>query len=646
VTLEDDLLKEALADLKANRPGQARIRLAALLQRDPNVERAWLLMSRLVDEPERQRECLERALLLNPGNQEAHTRLEFLRRKASTQEHLPVNAAGLRSSGLIESQPQPAGEGAEEPAAGPSEEAETGIEAEPLFRPEDYLDEGASAVPAEDEREEGTSAIYKEPTPRAIIYMVGSFVIFIALLLLIGGGLSIASLVTSNQRATLEAIHAGETLRARVVLPPTWTPGPSPEKELTPTVTPVLDRRPTPTFSIPGPGAAAELEQIAGQVAELRGLELGRAPTIYLASHSQIDLALYEAAEAAGLLEGLHERSMVLTALGLVPSGYDLTTYTLNRLASGGAGLYIPSRQVIYLAGASLGAPERWAYAHLAGRVLIDQHIGLSELGAYPYCSGDQQRCQAATALVEGDSYLVRREWLLSFAVPGDGRELQDAIPTPALLPELAAPPALVEELNFSYKYGFEFVKVLHKRGGWQAVDQAYREPPTSTEQIIHLEKYLAREDQVPVAPAPLADALGYDWRRIESGTLGEFTTYLIMAHGANPDARLLESQAAQAATGWGGDMYQAYKQENGDQIVVSVQWAWDTQAAADRFRLAMLDYLKARYRDLDYEHPGDCWEIYQQASCLLSSGRSTLWVIAPGRTILDDVLLAYPDFH
>ncbi len=57
-----------------------------VLLAEPNYAPAWFWMSRLVDDPRRKRECLERALALDPGLKPARDALESLR----AQERQPA----------------------------------------------------------------------------------------------------------------------------------------------------------------------------------------------------------------------------------------------------------------------------------------------------------------------------------------------------------------------------------------------------------------------------------------------------------------------------------------------------------------------------------------------------------------------------
>ena len=78
---------------QAARRGQREVAYRLMCQaliENPSYVPAWLAMSALVDDPARQRECLERALALDPHNQAAHDGIEILRLKELlTSVHAP-----------------------------------------------------------------------------------------------------------------------------------------------------------------------------------------------------------------------------------------------------------------------------------------------------------------------------------------------------------------------------------------------------------------------------------------------------------------------------------------------------------------------------------------------------------------------------
>jgi hypothetical protein len=93
--VDDDLLNQGIAALKAGRRGDARTLLARLLQRDGQNEAAWLWLSGAVDTDEERRRCLERVLEINPHNHLAKRGLEALSGgAASPPANQPASPAG------------------------------------------------------------------------------------------------------------------------------------------------------------------------------------------------------------------------------------------------------------------------------------------------------------------------------------------------------------------------------------------------------------------------------------------------------------------------------------------------------------------------------------------------------------------------
>jgi peroxiredoxin len=65
--------------LEEDKKREARLLLFAYLKRNPESGQAWWVLSRAVETPEQERDCLERALRFEPGNVQAGVRLDELK---------------------------------------------------------------------------------------------------------------------------------------------------------------------------------------------------------------------------------------------------------------------------------------------------------------------------------------------------------------------------------------------------------------------------------------------------------------------------------------------------------------------------------------------------------------------------------------
>ncbi|MEO5769769.1 MAG: hypothetical protein ABIS92_15555 [Polyangia bacterium] len=106
-----------------------------------------------------------------------------------------------------------------------------------------------------------------------------------------------------------------------------------------------------------------------------------------------------------------------------------------------------------------------------------------------------------------------------------------------------------IRERLFLELQGLMFIAGLRAREPWTAIDEVWRRPPASTEQLLHPEKYERGEKPDDVA-ARLSDAdqPHARWRIIYRDTVGEWGIRVFLERAGNP------YRAERAAAGWGGD--------------------------------------------------------------------------------------------
>ena len=199
--------------------------------------------------------------------------------------------------------------------------------------------------------------------------------------------------------------------------------------------------------------------------------------------------------------------------------------------------------------------------AHELTHALADQNYDLLTLQRK--IKGDDDRDLAFSALVEGEATLTMiaaqaEDWdgKDTIKIPAKRMESMIGLLTPmmtkaggATLRE--APPILTETLIFPYMRGLVFCMGLANDGGWEAIDAAYKEPPLSTEQILHFEKYRGpKRDEPTLMELGKLDA-GDGWKEVSRNVLGEFQI-AVMLRG--------QSTATTAAAGWDGDRFAAFE--------------------------------------------------------------------------------------
>jgi hypothetical protein len=157
-------------------------------------------------------------------------------------------------------------------------------------------------------------------------------------------------------------------------------------------------------------------------------------------------------------------------------------------------------------------------------------------------------------------------------------------------LAALDAIPAIVQApILFPALQGTRWVLTLQSQGGWPAVDSVWANPPDSTEQILHADKWTSREAPVTVAyPAELAKRMGKGWSVALEDTFGEYELGIWLAAAG----KLKQTDAEAAAAGWGGDRVALVT--NGDRTGVVIDTRWDSLPDAAEFAAAAQTALDA----------------------------------------------------
>jgi len=303
------------------------------------------------------------------------------------------------------------------------------------------------------------------------------------------------------------------------------------------------------------------LRHLAGYVERARGLLFLRPVTI-----ARLDPAAFRGRVGSASLLTLadsRQPTATLRAFGLINGDKERTVETGARLSDQVGSYDIVTKQVYVRA--DLRMPYLgFVLVHELTHALQDQHFDLSR----PY--GDNaDAVRAAISLVEGDAERVARSYLET--LPPDQL---DEVSREALTQrdELYRGIYLQSADTFPYVVGETFVRALVEGSGQARLDAAFRAYPTSTAQVLHVERYLHGDQPLTVAE-PRAGGIV-----VERGVLGEFDLYSVLQAGG-----LDVATASRAADGWDGARYVTWLK--GGRACARVRIAMDT--AADTARLA-----------------------------------------------------------
>lgn len=386
---------------------------------------------------------------------------------------------------------------------------------------------------------------------RGIIY---SFIILLGCLTVVSCG---------NKRAGQAGLSPA-TVAAPVVrrLPPL------PARPLTPKLKEMRDR---------AMRAAANLRELnfTGDVgmSELSGWEYGT-----------------RASEMAHVLGGEDLRILgrLASAGGVLPEGTDLASLAASFTAVSAGATYSPlDKQVLIVDKFRDDSLLTHEFTH----ALQDQHFDLMKLLIVrPY---NFDRTESLFAVIEGDAMNVQRRLEQGEAYgrrPLEEITRQERERFGDYRKEVGAffPPLLTETFIFRYREGTRFVEAVRRARGERGVDELFRNPPASTEQILHPEKYEAGE--APREVQLNADAFALDgWQSTTSTPLGEIGVRGVLMAGVS------DREATRAAAGWGGDRAFLFERAGGGLPLFVWKTIWDRPADAEEFFNAYNSLMRGR---------------------------------------------------
>jgi hypothetical protein len=342
--------------------------------------------------------------------------------------------------------------------------------------------------------------------------------------------------------------------------------------------------------AISGGPDLAILRGIESQVSQIRGLDVLAEPDLRVMDHTALRKYLIEQLDRDYLPSEREIEQKQYVLLGLIKPSDDLFQIQLDLLGDQVIGVYDSDTKSLVVVGdqGKFGPVERVTYAHEFNHALQDQHYGLNQVA--PKHSGNNDRSLAVHAVMEGDAIMLQSLWALANLNKDEVGQLVRA--SSGGDDSLTRAPMIVRtELLFRYVEGFSFVRQYFREAGnnYAAIDDLFNNPPESTAQVIHLDKYRNRVHPVNVALGDLSGPLGPNWRSLGQGVLGELDTRVLLEQWGTERA-----DAARVASGWTGDRWQLFDKDGRSAIVIKS--TWESPDAARSFFSAYSAGLRRRF--------------------------------------------------
>lgn len=263
-------------------------------------------------------------------------------------------------------------------------------------------------------------------------------------------------------------------------------------------------------------------EEFLAETAQLRGLPFTKPVECRWASKSEVRALLKES-----LLKKISEQQLELEGklyelIGVVPEGYPYVERMLDAYADRLLAFYSPELKFFVIVAKQNTQELEAVIIHELTHVLQDQHFDAEHLLDERF---DNDLLLARTAVLEGDANRVMHAHMKT-SICADATE--DEI-IRGLKQRLAnshnVPHALELIMSFPYPFGERFLCELERRNGKESVQNLFEKLPTSTLELIDLERYFS-------APRPQnkPEMLSLNGALVRE-RLGAFTTAAMLAN-------------------------------------------------------------------------------------------------------------------
>lgn len=291
-------------------------------------------------------------------------------------------------------------------------------------------------------------------------------------------------------------------------------------------------------------------ETIACQVESIRGLSLKTPIVVKVANRTELNRLWDERRHASGIPIGGPSRATLrfMRADGHVENSDGKRD---DPYAGGILGFY--SRSTNQLALLYDSRMDRFDYAHLFAHEYTHALVAqaLPPKSSWAEAADSRNDAWAAQeALAEADADAVVDEYRQRYGRPASPIDWDSY-----LVGELSGLKSHSDKIwVLIYFAGERFVDQLRHRGGWQAVNDAEANPPNSTSEVMHIDRFHSRSVAASVDVTGLAVKSGAGPEDAcvarDEGRLGEFGLAAVLA------SQLEATPAIDASDGWDGDGY------------------------------------------------------------------------------------------
>ena len=340
-----------------------------------------------------------------------------------------------------------------------------------------------------------------------------------------------------------------------------------------------------------------ETAQIASELATISGMKLRHPVPCDFISKDKVNEFLKQRVKDAASPEEIRAEELTLKKFGLVPQDFNLADSTVDLLTEQAAAFYDYDKKKLFITEMTSEDSQEPVLAHELSHAIADQNFNLAKFIRKGQKSDDGST--ARQAVMEGQATWLMSEYL--------ARRLGQSLRTsPALVKLMSsitesggqypvfdnAPLYLRETLVFPYTQGMLFQSEVLAHEGDEGFAELFRNPPSSTQQILHPQKYFDRvEPTSPNLPKPHLPA-GY--KVLVGGTLGE------LDHSVLLEQFVGKERSHEIAPHWRGSNFELRENRKQGRVVLLYAAQWDSEDAARSYFEAYREALSKKWKKME----------------------------------------------
>ena len=361
---------------------------------------------------------------------------------------------------------------------------------------------------------------------------------------------------------------------------------------------PLLAPNSSPAPSHADPEFLLAADEVLAQMSQLLSLPVKEPLKKSLRSKAEIrEYLIREENEDRGEAQRYADRK-ALEAFGLIPKDFPLDAFMLDVLTDQVAGLYDPKAKEFYIADWIPAEEQRPVMSHELTHALEDQSFQVDPWikAARPNDDAElaRQAVSEGTALAAMVDYTYRGLGIGVRDIPDISQVMRSlAVDEMDKDPHLAKAPGYIrDELIFPYLAGTGFSQqFLKSHQGWQDLALLFKNPPVSTQQIMHPNLYATGVKPEKVTLPDWKGLAPANWKLLEENVMGEFGLLEVLKQFLGQD------RAENLSAAWAGDRYALFEDSKSKATPLVFRLTLDNAEDAARFFGQYSEALENKYK-------------------------------------------------